>query len=194
MQLTEIMITHILPTGTTFAVIADDMKQSVFVPSKLSLQAGLQQSMTVGAIIVPNLTHADKTPWVAIKIDRQGKSFANGTADTLADMILADLREGGMATSDTVADGIDYPALSVMAKMQEMERRGVIYKRTYYAVDPADFEVDEEWHKLDGNMRAADEHYDGGEKICPWCGEEIEADCDDWLCDECEFSDEEAKE
>ena len=144
MQLTEIMITHILPTGTTFAVIADDMTQSVFIPSKLSLQAGLQQSMTVGAIIVPNLTHADKTPWVAFKIDRQGKSFTNGTADTLADMILADLREGGMATSDTVADGIDYPALSVMAKMQEMERRGVIHKRTYYAVDPADFEGDEE--------------------------------------------------
>ena len=144
MQLTEIMITHILPTGTTFAVIADDMTQSVFIPSKLSLQAGLQQSMTVGAIIVPNLTHADKTPWVAIKIDRQGKSVTNGTADNLADMILADLREGGMATSDTVADGIDYPMLSVMAKMQEMERRGVIYKRTYYAVDPADFEGDEE--------------------------------------------------
>ena len=144
MQLTEIMITHILPTGTTFAVRSDDMTQSVFIPSKLSLQAGLQQSMTVGAIIVPNLTHADKTPWVAIKIDRQGKSFTNGTADTLADMILADLREGGMATSDTVSDGIDYPALSVLAKMQEMERRGVIYKRTYYAADPADFEGDEE--------------------------------------------------
>ena len=144
MQLTEIMITHILPTGTTFAVRSDDMTQSVFIPSKLSLQAGLQQSMTVGAIIVPNLTHADKTPWVAIKIDRQGKSFTNGTADTLADMILADLREGGMATSDTVSDGIDYPALSVMAKMQEMERRGVIYQRTYYAADPADFEGDEE--------------------------------------------------
>ena len=144
MQITEIMITHILPTGTTFAVRSDDMTQSVFIPSKLSLQAGLQQSMTVGAIIVPNLTHADKTPWVAIKIDRQGKSFTNGTADTLADMILADLREGGMATSDTVSDGIDYPALSVMAKMQEMERRGVIYKRTYYAADPADFEGDEE--------------------------------------------------
>lgn len=144
MQLTEIMITHILPTGTTFAVIADDMTQSVFIPSKLSLQAGLQQSMTVGSIIVPNPTHADKTPWVAIKIDRQGKSFTNGTADTLADMILVDLREGGMATSDTVSDGINYPAISVMAKMQEMERRGVIYKRTYYAADPADFEGDEE--------------------------------------------------
>jgi tRNA(Ile2) C34 agmatinyltransferase TiaS len=43
-------------------------------------------------------------------------------------------------------------------------------------------------------MRAADDHYDGGEKICPWCGEEIEADGNDWRCDECEFSDEEAEE
>ena len=144
MQLTEIMITHILPTGTTFAVIADDMTQSVFIPSKLSLQAGLQQSMTVGAIIVPNLTHADKTRWLAIKIDRGGKQMQMPTSDTLTDMILADLREGGMATAETVSDGIDYPHLSVMAKMQEMARHGLIHQRTYYAVDPADFEGDDE--------------------------------------------------
>ena len=144
MQLTEIMITHILPTGTTFAVIADDMTQSVFIPSKLSLQAGLQQSMTVGAIIVPNLTHADKTRWVAIKLDRGGKQMQMPTSDTLTDMILADLREGGMATAETVSDGIDYPHLSVMAKMQEMARHGLIHQRTYYAVDPADFEGDDE--------------------------------------------------
>ena len=144
MQLTEIMITHILPTGTTFAVMSDDMTQSVFIPSKLSLQAGLQQSMTVGAIIVPNLAQPEKTPWVAIKIDRGGKQMQMPTSDNLADMILADLREGGMATAETVSDGIDYPHLSVMAKMQEMARHGLIHQRTYYAVDPADFEGDEE--------------------------------------------------
>jgi hypothetical protein len=138
------MITHILPTGTTFAVMSDDMTQSVFIPSKLSLQAGLQQSMTVGAIIVPNLTHADKTRWVAIKLDRGGKQMQMPTSDTLTDMILADLREGGMATAETVSDGIDYPHLSVMAKMQEMARHGLIHQRTYYAVDPADFEGDDE--------------------------------------------------
>jgi hypothetical protein len=138
------MITHILPTGTTFAVIADDMTQSVFIPSKLSLQAGLQQSMTVGAIIVPNLAQPGKTPWVAIKLDRGGKQMQMPTSDTLIDMILADLREGGMATAETVSDGIDYPHLSVMAKMQEMARHGLIHQRTYYAVDPADFEGDDE--------------------------------------------------
>ena len=144
MQLTDLIITHILPTGTTFAVMSDDMTQSVFIPSKLSLQAGLQQSMTVGAIIVPNLTHADKTRWVAIKLDRGGKQMQMPTSDTLTDMILADLREGGMATAETVSDGIDYPHLSVMAKMQEMARHGLIHQRTYYAVDPADFEGDDE--------------------------------------------------
>jgi hypothetical protein len=138
------MITHILPTGTTFAVISDDMTQSVFIPSKLSLQAGLQQSMTVGAIIVPNLAQPGKTPWVAIKLDRGGKQMQMPAADTLIDMILADLREGGMATAETVSDGIDYPHLSVMAKMQEMARHGLIHQRTYYAVDPADFEGDDE--------------------------------------------------
>lgn len=144
MQLTEIMITHILPTGTTFAVISDDMTQSVFIPSKLALMAGLHQSMTVGAIIVPNLAQPQKTRWVAIKLDRGGKQMQMPAADTLTDMILADLREGGMATAETVSDGIDYPHLSVMAKMQEMARHGLIHQRTYYAVDPADFEGDDE--------------------------------------------------
>jgi hypothetical protein len=144
MQLTDLIITHILPTGTTFAVVADDMTQSVFIPSKLSLQAGLQQSMTVGAIIVPNLAQPEKTPWVAIKLDQGGKQMQMPTSDTLTDMILADLREGGMATAETVSDGIDYPHLSVMAKMQEMARHGLIHQRTYYAVDPADFEGDDE--------------------------------------------------
>ena len=144
MQLTDLIITHILPTGTTFAVMSDDMTQSVFIPSKLSLQAGLQQSMTVGAIIVPNLAQPEKTPWVAIKLDRGGKQMQMPTSDTLTDMILADLREGGMATAETVSDGIDYPHLSVMAKMQEMARHGLIHQRTYYAVDPADFEGDDE--------------------------------------------------
>jgi hypothetical protein len=144
MQLTDLIITHILPTGTTFAVIADDMTQAVFIPSKLALMAGLHQSMTVGAIIVPNLAQPEKTPWVAIKLDRGGKQIQMPTADTLTDMILADLREGGMATAETVSDGIDYPHLSVMAKMQEMARHGLIHQRTYYAVDPADFEGDDE--------------------------------------------------
>ena len=144
MQLTDLIITHILPTGTTFAVIADDMTQAVFIPSKLALMANLQQSMTVGAIIVPNLAQPGKTPWVAIKLDRGGKKIQMPAADTLTDMILADLREGGMATAETVSDGIDYPHLSVMAKMQEMARHGLIHQRTYYAVDPADFEGDDE--------------------------------------------------
>jgi hypothetical protein len=144
MQLTDLIITHILPTGTTFAVIADDMTQAVFIPSKLALMAGLHQSMTVGAIIVPNLAQPEKTPWVAIKLDRGGKKIQMPAADTLTDMILADLREGGMATAETVSDGIDYPHLSVMAKMQEMARHGLIHQRTYYAVDPADFEGDDE--------------------------------------------------
>jgi len=144
MQLTDLIITHILPTGTTFAVLADDMTQAVFIPSKLALMAGLQQSMTVGAIIIPNLAHPDKTPWVAIKLDRGGKQMQMPTSDTLTDMILADLREGGMATAETVSDGIDYPHLSVMAKMQEMARHGLIHQRTYYAVDPADFDGGDE--------------------------------------------------
>jgi DNA-binding MarR family transcriptional regulator len=57
----------------------------------------------------------------------------------LADMIMADLQDGGMATVEDIADAIDYPIASVVAKMQEMARRGQIYRRTFYAVNERDF-------------------------------------------------------
>jgi ribosomal protein S27AE len=45
-----------------------------------------------------------------------------------------------------------------------------------------------DWHKLDGNMRAADDHYDGKDDACPECGADVAMFDGDWYCDKCEWS------
>ena len=142
MQPTDLIITNILATGTAFAVVADDMTQNVFIPSRLSLDAGLAPNQRVSANIVPNISQPEKTPWVAIHINRTVKPQAEPVIsdNRLAERIIDDLREGGMATVDNVAESLDHPMPSVMAKMQELARRGLIHRRVYYAADEADFE------------------------------------------------------
>jgi hypothetical protein len=66
---TEIIITNKLATGTAFAVLADDMTQNVFIPSKLALDASLRPGQKVMAQIVPNMSQPEKTPWLAISLE-----------------------------------------------------------------------------------------------------------------------------
>lgn len=143
MQTSEIIFINTrLPTGTAFGMT--QAGESVFVPAKITALMDVHVGERFTATLIENMNNPGTTPWMAIRINRVDDKKTSSETYGLAELILDDLREGGMATSHTVANGIDYPALSVMAKMQEMERRGVIYKRTYYAADLADFDGDEE--------------------------------------------------
>lgn len=51
-----------------------------------------------------------------------------------------------------------------------------------------------EWHALDGNMRAADEHYAGDDNACPWCGGEVSLSNGSSSCQDCDWSVEEKDE
>jgi Zn finger protein HypA/HybF involved in hydrogenase expression len=46
------------------------------------------------------------------------------------------------------------------------------------------------WHPLDGNMIAADAHYEDEEEVseCPVCGSELEEEDDEFYCPECGWS------
>jgi hypothetical protein len=93
---TEIIITNMLATGTAFAVRSDDMNESVFVPSKHAVNAGLKPGQKVTAQIVPNVAHGDKTPWIVIAI-----SGAEPLPQpTLADRIRAELEIGPATTME----------------------------------------------------------------------------------------------
>jgi hypothetical protein len=95
MEPTEVIVTNILPTGTSFGVLASDMTQNVFIPSKLALETGLRPGMKVMASVVPNAQQPEKTPWLAIALhdslpapalslaDRIRDELANGPATTI---------------------------------------------------------------------------------------------------------------
>jgi hypothetical protein len=107
MQPTELVITNRLQTGTAFAVLASDMTQNVFIPSKLALDASLRPGQKVMAQIVPNMSQPEKTPWLAISLegglvapsmdlrDRIREELGNGAATVyeLAKMLDADIED-----------------------------------------------------------------------------------------------------
>ena len=121
---TEIIITNTLPTGTGFAVIADNMTEGVFIPSKLMHETSLRPGDRVSAMLVPNHTRPDKTPWVAI-------SFADAKPvsrpDTLAELILGDLDQG-RATVEEVAENLNMADDKVAAKLAEMVADGRVVR------------------------------------------------------------------
>lgn len=95
MQTTEIIISNVLATGTAFAVLAEDMTQNVFVPSRLTQETPVRPGQRVSALIMPNQTKPEKTPWVAISFtdvepvpqsslaDKIRWELANGPATTI---------------------------------------------------------------------------------------------------------------
>jgi hypothetical protein len=107
MKPVEIIVTNRLQTGTAFAVLADDMTQNVFIPSKLALDASLRPGQKVMAQIVPNMSQPEKTPWLAISLegglvapsmdlrDRIREELGNGAATVyeLANALGAEVRD-----------------------------------------------------------------------------------------------------
>ena len=94
MQPNEVIVTNCLPTGTSFGVLASDMTQNVFIPSKLALETGLRPGMKVMASVVPNAQQPEKTTWLAIALhdslpapltltERIRDELANGPATTI---------------------------------------------------------------------------------------------------------------
>jgi hypothetical protein len=116
MQPTEILITNRLQTGTAFAVLADDMTQNVFIPSKLALDASLRPGQKVMAQIVPNISQPDKTPWLAISLEDAGPL----PEPTLADRIREEL-SNGPATSYELAKFINADVSDVEAELRRMK-------------------------------------------------------------------------
>jgi hypothetical protein len=139
MQTCEIMLIHRLPTGTAFGITVKG-NEAVFIPAKVTaaLAAGIGEKFN--AILIENTTMPEKTPWMAIRLDRADIEAENVTGDRLADLILADLNEDGSATAKNVADSINFTLNIVTAKLQELARKGNVYRRTFYAANEADFD------------------------------------------------------
>ena len=131
---TELILTNRLATGTAFAVLADDMTQSVFVPAKIIAGIELSPGDKISAIIVPNSRGPNKTPWMAVSV----KAVAP-PEDNIEEMILQDLSHGA-GTAQQIARSIGLPVDLVAAKLRSM----AVVHDTIYAmsitdlVDPED--------------------------------------------------------
>jgi hypothetical protein len=70
MEQVKLFCTNVLSTHTAFAIRSDNGEQ-VFIPSYVAQAANLQPTDTVIAHVVPNTHHPEKTPWFAIRVDRE---------------------------------------------------------------------------------------------------------------------------
>jgi hypothetical protein len=117
MQPIEIIVTNCLPTGTSFGVLASDMTQNVFIPSKLALETGLRPGQKVMASVVPNVQQPEKTPWLAIALR---DSLPAPEQKTLADRIRDELK-GGAATTIELAHFLNVNSSEVQRALEAMK-------------------------------------------------------------------------
>lgn len=127
---TEIIITNTIQTGTGFAVIASDMTEGVFIPSKLMHETSLRPGDRVSAMLVPNHTRPDKTPWVAISFDKASLAPVS-RPDTLAELIIDDL-EDGRATVEEIAENLNMSDEKIAAKLAELVASGDVVRLTCF--------------------------------------------------------------
>ncbi|CAB4151915.1 HTH_ARSR domain containing protein [uncultured Caudovirales phage] len=135
MQVSEIIITNIIESGTAFGAVAEGINESVFIPSKNIQSMNLQVGERVSALLVANTSRPDKTPWLAIKVDRiEVKPEAKfKAADKLAELILRDLDEG-YATASDIAESIGRPVSAVTQKLADLVRSGLVVEQAAFGL------------------------------------------------------------
>lgn len=133
---TDIIVTNILPTKTAFGILAEGV-ETVFIPSRVAQTANVRIGQTVSAMLVPNQTQPEKTPWLAVFIEE-----ADGV-DDLAYRIRADL-ERGPATARQVAKSINADEAMVTRKMIDMSKKAELFSDTVYALSVDDFNDEED--------------------------------------------------
>ena len=127
-DLTEIIISNILPTLTGFGVVADNMHESVFIPSRIMHDANLRPGDRVSAMLVPNPTRPDKTPWLAVSLVSDRAPAPVSPRDTLAAFILGNLQADGRATVEEIAEDLNMADDNVAAKLAEMVASGDVVR------------------------------------------------------------------
>jgi predicted Rossmann fold nucleotide-binding protein DprA/Smf involved in DNA uptake len=121
-----ILLTNQLATGSAFALTENN--ENVFIPSKVMLDKGVRAGQRVQAIVVPNMTRPDRTPWLAVSIlDAEPVS----RDDTLANFILDNL-EQGRATVEEVAEDLNMSDERIGAKLAEMVADGRVVRLTCF--------------------------------------------------------------
>lgn len=121
-----ILITNQLATGSAFALTENN--ENVFIPSKVMFGHSVRPGEKVQAIVVPNMTRPDRTPWLAVSILDDAPAPQD---DALAELILDDLLYG-RATVEEVAEDLDMSDTKISAKLAELVAAGRVVRLTCF--------------------------------------------------------------
>lgn len=127
-----ILLTNQLATGSAFALTADN--ENVFIPSKVMLDKGVRVGQKVQAIVVPNMTRPDRTPWLAVSI-LEAEPVSRD--DTLAEMILDEI-EDGRATVEEIAENLNMSDEKIAAELAELVASGDVVRLVCYDLPEED--------------------------------------------------------
>jgi hypothetical protein len=122
-----ILLTNQLATGSAFALTADN--ENVFIPSKVMLEKGVRVGQKVQAIVVPNMTRPDRTPWLAVSILDAAPPPQD---DALAEMILDTIESDGRGTVEEIATSLNMADAKISAKLSELAASGQVVRLTCF--------------------------------------------------------------
>ena len=128
-----ILLTNQLPTGSAFALT--ESNENVFIPSKVMLEKGVRVGQKVQAIVVPNMTRPDRTPWLAVSILDAAPLPQD---DALAEMILDLIESDGRGTVEEIATSLNMSDVVVSGKLSELAASGQLVRLTCFDLPEED--------------------------------------------------------
>jgi hypothetical protein len=123
-----ILLTNQLATGSAFA-LTEGSNENVFIPSKVMFGHSVRLGQKVQAIVVPNMTRPDRTPWLAVSILDAAPPPQD---DALAEMILDLIESDGRGTVEEIATSLNMSDAVVAATLAEMVADGRVVRLTCY--------------------------------------------------------------
>jgi hypothetical protein len=128
-----ILLTNQLATGSAFALTQNN--ENVFIPSKVMLEKGVRVGQQVQAIVVPNMTRPDRTPWLAVSILDAAPAPQE---DALAEMILDLIESDGRGTVEEIATSLNMADAKISAKLSELVGSGQLVREVCYDLPEGD--------------------------------------------------------
>ena len=129
-----ILITNQLATGSAFA-LTEGSNENVFIPSKVMIGKSVRPGEKVQAIVVPNMTRPDRTPWLAVSILDAATVQQD---DALAAFILGNLQADGRATVEEIAEDMNMSDAVVAATLAQLVASGQLVRLTCYDLPEED--------------------------------------------------------
>ena len=139
----EVMCIGLIPSGCAFAVCMDDGAQ-VFIPSAVSLAAGVSIGDRLQVNLIPNVGNEDKTPWFAyhvVRLDAEEASRAEPEDELLVQVERLMLRTRGYFTTEEVADACGVDPVEAQAKLDHLFTGGHIRRAAVQRVPNGDVEL-----------------------------------------------------